>query len=100
MESRDGHSRKDRLDRLRVPGNFKMLDNDKAVMLEKLIQIAKWIHFYNEQNVPQEYFDSFLGELKALLKSIHLKHSHEAIGKMEPSQALLLAFVENLQKVM
>lgn len=99
MESRDGHSRKDRLDRLRVPGTFKMLDNDKAVLLQKLIQIAGWIRFYNDREIPQEYFEGFLGELKALLMNIHMKHSHEAIGKMEPSQALLLAFIENLQKV-
>ncbi|MGV3613330.1 MAG: hypothetical protein ACO1N0_20395 [Fluviicola sp.] len=100
MKPKDGHSRKDRLDRLRVPGTFKMLDNDKAVMLQKLLQIAGWIRFYNDKEIPQEYFEGLLGELKTLLKSIHLKHSHEAIGKMEPSQALLLAFVENLQKVM
>ncbi len=99
MEPRDGHSRKDRLDRLIVPGNFKMLDNDKAVMLEKLIQIAGWIRFYNEKEIPEGYFEAFLDELKALQTSIRRKHAHEAIGKMEPSQALLLAFIENLQKV-
>jgi hypothetical protein len=99
MESKDGHSRKDRLDRLRVPSTFKMLDNDKAVVLQKLIQIAGWIRFYNEQEIPDGYFKDFLGELEALLESMHLKHAHDAIGKMEPSQALLLAFVENLQKV-
>ncbi len=99
MESRDGQSRKDRLDRLHVPGTFKMLDSDKAAILQKLIQIAGWIRFYNEREIPENYFEGFLDELKALLKSIHMKHSHEAIGKMEPSQALLLAFVENLQKV-
>ncbi len=99
MEPKDGHSRKDRLDRLRVPSTFKMLDNDKAVMLEKLIQIAGWIHFHDDRKIPHQYFEDFLGELNALLKSIHKKHAHEAIGKMEPSQALLLAFIENLQKV-
>lgn len=99
MKSRDGHSRKDRFDRLNVPGSFKMLDSDKAVMLEKLIRIAGWIRFYNEKEIPEGYFEAFLRELKALYESIQLKHAHEAIGKMEPSQALLLAFIENLQKV-
>ncbi|MDR0802976.1 hypothetical protein [Fluviicola sp.] len=99
MEPKDGYSRKDRLDRLHVPSNFKMLDNDKAVMLEKLIRIAGWIRFYNEKEIPEGYFEAFLLELKALLKNIQEKHAHEAIGKMEPSQALLLTFVENLQKV-
>lgn len=99
MESRDGHSRKDRLDRLRVPGSFKMLDNDKGVMLQKLIRIAGWIRFYNEKEIPEGYFEAFLRELKALYESIQMKHAHEAIGKMEPSQALLLAFIENLQKI-
>ncbi|WP_430406308.1 hypothetical protein [Fluviicola sp.] len=99
MEPKDGHSRKDRLDRLRVPSTFKMLDNDKAVMLQKLIQIAGWIRFYNEREIPDGYFKGFLHELEDVLKGMHMKHAHEAIGKMEPSQALLLAFVENLQKV-
>ncbi|MDF3026997.1 MAG: hypothetical protein K0S23_1304 [Fluviicola sp.] len=99
MKSRDGHSRKDRLDRLHVPGTFKMLDNDKAAMLQKLIRIAGWIRFYNEKEIPEGYFEDFLGELEALRENIQMKHAHEAIGKMEPSQALLLAFIENLQKV-
>lgn len=99
MKQKDGHSRKDRIDRLLVPSTFKMLDNDKAVMLQTLIQIAGWIRFYNEKEIPEGYFDDFVGELEALLDSIRKKHAHEAIGKMEPSQALLLAFVENLQKV-
>lgn len=111
MKFKAGHSRKDRLDRLHVPGTFKMLDNDKKAMLEKLLQISKWIRFYNEQekipagklvepfNESDESFFPHLGELEKLLAHLQKKHAHTAIGKMEPSQALLLAFVENLQKV-
>lgn len=112
MKIKAGHSRKDRLDRLRVPGTFKMLDNDKEAMLQKLLQISKWIRFYNEQekipegrnivepfNESDESFYPHLEELERLLHHIQKKHAHTPIGKMEPSQALLLAFVENLQKV-
>lgn len=96
---------------MRVPGTFKMLDNDKEAMLQKLLQISKWIRFYSEQEtIPEgklvapfdesdESFFPHLGELERLLQHIQKKHAHTAIGKMEPSQALLLAFVENLQKV-
>ncbi len=99
MEPKDGHSRKDRLDRLNVSGNFKMLDNDKAVLLQKLFRIAGWIRFYNEREIPDTYFEGVLNELGKLLEVLREKRTHEAIGKMEPSQALLLAFIENLQKV-
>jgi hypothetical protein len=100
MKQRDGYGRNDRLARLDLPGTFRMLDNDKTVLLRQLLQVAGWIRFYNEREIPDRYFDSLLPELARAVQAASARHSFDPDGEMEPSQALLLAFVENLGRVL
>lgn len=99
MAGEDGHSKKDRMVRLQVPGNFRMLENDKHVLLQKMMRIADWIRFYNEEAQENGHFSEYLEQLQTLVQGPPHTPGNEPVGTMEPSQSLLLAFVENLQRV-
>ena len=80
MKSRDGHSRKDRLDRLHVPGTFKMLDNDKAT--PGTITIEKNTGF-NRKNADQNVLTYRL-ENELVVQDIHAISAHTVCFERNP----------------
>lgn len=94
---KDGLSRQDRLKRLSSAKPFSALDNGQESLLQQSLKIAGFLRYYNFYNQPDGYFDE-------LLESLHNTNFFNetrpgvANGQVEPSQALLLIFLENLHK--
>jgi hypothetical protein len=98
MDNRkDGLSRQDRLKRLSLAKPFSALDNGQESLLQQSLKIAGFLRYYNFYNQPDGYFDE-------LLENFHhsgfFNETRPSIAKgtVEPSQALLLIFLENLHK--
>lgn len=92
MERKDGLSREDRVSRITSVKSFAVIDSSKDSLLNQVLKTARFIKFYDSQNIHAGYFDELLNEIKLLASS----DSSFADGNMEPSQALLYAFLEQL----
>ncbi|WP_165041461.1 baseplate J/gp47 family protein [Dysgonomonas sp. ZJ709] len=93
MSSRDGLSRDERMRRITSVNPFAVIDNSKDSLLNQTLEVARFIRYYDPQNVHAGYFDELLNEIKMLAESDSKPYFD---GSMEPSQALLYTFLEQL----
>lgn len=96
--SKDGLSREDRLKRLSSGTPFSAIDNGQESLLQQSLKIAGFLRYYNLYNQPEGYFDELLESLNNPAKFFNETRAGVANGLVEPSQALLLIFLENLHK--
>ena len=78
--------------------SFAVLRNSLPVLLSQLKTIAGYIKFYDIKLQHKGYFDSFVQDLEHYN---NLYHANNAIcdGNMEASQAVLLAFTHQLNRI-
>lgn len=87
-------SQKDRKERLGNAKKIHVIDNSVESLLHQADEIAGFLKYYNFSNIPDGYFNQFLQDLK----DIREKDAHRFVpdGNLEPSQALLFAFIQHL----
>ncbi|MCD8193549.1 MAG: hypothetical protein LUD74_03190 [Tannerellaceae bacterium] len=75
---------------------FKIVEDDMQALLRQAITVAGFIRYYNINNQVDGYFDELLPELTRFCE-----HRDElpGYGNLEPSQALLYAFLQHLHTV-
>lgn len=98
MRKGDGLSQKDRLERITSVYPFDIIDNNILSLIHKAETIASFIRYYNFDNNPEGYWDELLAEIGEIRR--HYEEAGSFPGpdmNMEPSQALLLTFIEQLQ---
>ncbi|MHA3787027.1 baseplate J/gp47 family protein [Flavobacterium hauense] len=95
--SKDGLSRKDRLKRITSVSPFSALDNGQESLLEQSLEVARFLRYYNLNKEADGYFDALL-ESSRDPDFFGNTRPEVANGMVEPSQALLLIFLENLHK--
>jgi hypothetical protein len=96
--NKDGLSREDRLKRVTLAKPFSALDNGQESLLQQSLKIAGFLRYYNLYNQEDGYFDEMLESLQDPEKFFAETRPAIANGSVEPSQALLLIFLENLHK--
>jgi len=98
MRKGDGLSQKDRTDRITSVTPFHVIENDMASLLYQAETMASFIRYYNFNKEPDGYWDELLGEIKKIRRIYNETGSvPDPDMNMEPSQALLLTFLEQLQ---
>lgn len=102
MNTTDGLSRKDRLERvtaLRAPA---VIDNRLGSLLRQSLSIASFLKYYTVDSAlqPQEdgYFRQLLADIEAKGLIDATGESFVSDGNLEPAQAVLLSFLENLRQ--
>ncbi|MCD8263465.1 MAG: hypothetical protein LUD02_04285 [Tannerellaceae bacterium] len=93
---RKGTSRREYTTQFTAVKPFLIIDNDIQSLLRQAITVAGFIRCYNTTDEADGYFDQLLPEL------IQLYQASEEVtynGEMEPSQALLYAFLKQLQGI-
>lgn len=90
-------SQKDRKDRIGTAKKIHVVDNNMESLLYQAEKIAAFLKYYNFSNKPDGYFDQFLSDLH----EIRMKGFTNFVpdGTLEPSQALLLVFIEHLHAI-
>lgn len=96
MRKKSGYSREDRLRRITSVNPFTVIDNNRRSLLNRAFAFARFIKYYNSANIHDGYFDELFSELDLLMKSGSVPSRD---GSMEPSQALLYTFLEQLYEV-
>lgn len=95
MNKKDGLSRDNRIGKITSVKPFAVIDNSKISLLKQAIKTARSIKFYDYRNIHTGYFDELLNEIKALAEP---ENDIFFDANMEPSQALLYTFLEQLSK--
>lgn len=100
MRKGDGLSRKERIERITSVRPFHVIDNDMGSLLRQTETIASFIRYYNFNLEPEGYWDELTGTIK------EISRFYDRTGKlpepdmnMEPSQAVILIFLQQLQKI-
>jgi|GEM_PF-1434308 len=96
MNRKDGLSRTERLKENSSLKPFAVVDSDRASLLRQSLDIANFIRFYNDRNEPDGNFGQLLEVIRDLKNLYENGRSYDPDKKMEPSQALLFTFIENL----
>jgi len=97
---RDGLSQKDRTERITAVRPFHIIANDMALLLQQAETIASFICYYNFNRARDGHWNELLGELKKVRLYYEKNGSlPEPDQNMEPAQALLLVFLEQLQSI-
>lgn len=89
-------SRTDRLKENSSVMPFAVVDNGMASLLRQSLEIAKHIKFFNANNHPEGHFDQLLLTIAELWELYRKDKAYHPDKNMEPSQALLFTFIENL----
>lgn len=90
-------SQKDRKDRIGDAKKIHVIDNSIDSLLHQAEEIAAFLKYYNFSNKEDGNFDQFLPDLH----EIRVKGITNFVpdGMLEPAQALLLVFIEQLSKI-
>jgi len=99
MRRGDGLSRKDRIERILSVLPFQAIDNSLESLLHQTEAIASFIRYYNFNNEPEGYFDELLDEIRQLGVEYRTGKQFIPTGDMEPSQALLWVFLQQLHTI-
>ncbi|MEL1242802.1 baseplate J/gp47 family protein [Flavobacterium sp. DGU11] len=92
----NGLSREERQARSIINKPFSVIDNNEVSLFEQARKIAGFLHYYNVDGTREGYFDEILTDLSEPEKIYGQTPGTHSGGYMEPSQALLLIFIENL----
>lgn len=76
--------------------DFIVIDSDRQALIAQALSYARFIRYYDHRNLADGYFDSLLQELQSLAEEHHLPVPD---GRMEPSQALLYSFIDQLHQL-
>ncbi|GGG92455.1 hypothetical protein GCM10007415_29050 [Parapedobacter pyrenivorans] len=95
---KDGLSQQQRIARLAALHRFKPVYHAREVLLKQVLAIAGAIRYHNADDIPDGYFDQLLVDLEGLL-SVDRGANGIPEGYMEPGQALLYAFLEQLHRL-
>lgn len=99
MRKGDGLNRKDRVERITSVKSFQAIDNSLQSLLRQTAGIASFIRYYDFTNNPDGYFEEQLCALKQLAEEFRRTGTFVADGDMEPSQALLWTFLQQLHTI-
>ena len=92
---KDGLSQHQRIARLAALHRFKPVHHTREALLKQVLAIAGSIRYHNADDIQDGYFDQLLIDLEALIPTNMTTHAVPD-GYMEPAQALLYAFLEQL----
>ncbi len=93
----DGLTQQTRKERIQNTRRFDVIDNSMQSLLEQTEAIARFIRYYNLQGKEAGYFSQFLDQLRQIYRQGIQNHLPD--GNMEPAQALLLTFLQQLHNI-
>ncbi len=97
--NKDGLSREERLKRLSAARPFSAIDNGEVSLLQQAMNIAGFLRYHNFYGQPEGYFNELLKGLENPSTFFPATRPAVAGGTTEPSEALLLIFIENLHQL-
>lgn len=96
MDTNNGLSQQDRINRIAEVKPFEVIDCSMESLLRQAEEIAGFIRYYNPDNLPDGAFAPFLQQLHEIREQGPSRFTPD--GNMEPSQALLYVFLQQLHQ--